>query len=327
MATDASDYPTNADSIPRTNPSDNLTGHSDLHDKMADAIEEIQGFVGVSGDTTAGTVVKRVSDLEGTDIDITLTGDVTGSGTINNLGDVSITTTVGDDSHNHTIANVDDLQTTLDGKAASSHTHSYAATTHTHSYAATSHTHSYAATSHTHSYLPTSGGTLSGTLTLSRSGGNPVVLSNEVSHRGAPTSMIRFVDNGNDQDIRCGHAYIGAPGGGYGDCEVAGSVKVGGTVVHSSSRTIKNTIEDFGDATQTIDALRPVTFIYNKIPEMGTQIGLIAEEVESVDPRLVVDADVPSLNLNSVVGLAIAGLKEANARITALEARIAELGG
>ena len=54
---------------------------------------------------------------------ISLTGDVTGSASFNGSADVSITATVADDSHNHTIANVDSLQTTLDGKAASSHTH------------------------------------------------------------------------------------------------------------------------------------------------------------------------------------------------------------
>jgi hypothetical protein len=123
MAADASDYPTSADSIPRTSPSDNLTGHSDLHDKMADAIEEIQGFVGVSGDTTAGTVVKRITDLEGTDITVTFgTGsDLSGSFTITNLGDVTNTSVaVRDDSHNHVISNVDGLQTALNGKLNSS---------------------------------------------------------------------------------------------------------------------------------------------------------------------------------------------------------------
>jgi len=51
------------------------------------------------------------------DLDITLTGDVTGTATITNMGDVTIETTVGDDSHNHTIANVDGLQDALNLKA------------------------------------------------------------------------------------------------------------------------------------------------------------------------------------------------------------------
>lgn len=61
----------------------------------------------------------RVTALEGTDIVVTLTGDVTGTGTITDLGDVSFATTVVDDSHDHTIANVDGLQTALDGKLGS----------------------------------------------------------------------------------------------------------------------------------------------------------------------------------------------------------------
>lgn len=42
---------------------------------------------------------------------ITLTGDVTGSGTMTNLGSVSITTTVGNDSHTHSAENITGLPT------------------------------------------------------------------------------------------------------------------------------------------------------------------------------------------------------------------------
>ena len=51
---------------------------------------------------------------------ITLTGDATGSVTLTDLGSGTLTVTVADDSHNHTIANVDNLQTTLDGKYSTS---------------------------------------------------------------------------------------------------------------------------------------------------------------------------------------------------------------
>lgn len=47
---------------------------------------------------------------------ISLGGDVTGSTTFDGSGNVTITATVKDDSHNHTIANIDNLQATLDGK-------------------------------------------------------------------------------------------------------------------------------------------------------------------------------------------------------------------
>lgn len=48
---------------------------------------------------------------------ISLSGDVTGSTTFDGSVNVTITTTVADDSHNHVISNVDGLQTALDAKA------------------------------------------------------------------------------------------------------------------------------------------------------------------------------------------------------------------
>lgn len=54
---------------------------------------------------------------------ITLGGDASGSVSFDGSKDVTLTVTVADDSHNHTIANVDGLQTALDGKAASDHNH------------------------------------------------------------------------------------------------------------------------------------------------------------------------------------------------------------
>lgn len=44
---------------------------------------------------------------------ITLTGDVTASGYFNNLGNIELTVTILDNSHNHTIANVTGLQSAL----------------------------------------------------------------------------------------------------------------------------------------------------------------------------------------------------------------------
>ena len=51
---------------------------------------------------------------------IALGGDVSGSATFDGTGDITITATVADDSHNHTIANVDGLQSALDAKQPSS---------------------------------------------------------------------------------------------------------------------------------------------------------------------------------------------------------------
>lgn len=70
--------------------------------------------INVTGDNTVDDKVVTISG--------TAAGD--SFGMVKSGGDVTITDgviTVNDDSHNHTIANVDGLQTALDGKAASSH--------------------------------------------------------------------------------------------------------------------------------------------------------------------------------------------------------------
>ena len=78
-----------------------------------------------SGNFSAGTVTAALSgnastaSALATGRSIALSGDVSGSTTFDGSGNVTITTTVADDSHNHVISNVDGLQTALDGKQAS----------------------------------------------------------------------------------------------------------------------------------------------------------------------------------------------------------------
>ena len=75
-----------------------------------------------AGSSSAGGAATSANKLA-TARTISLTGDVTGSTSFDGSGNVSITATVADDSHNHTIANVDGLQSALDGKSATNHTH------------------------------------------------------------------------------------------------------------------------------------------------------------------------------------------------------------
>ena len=52
---------------------------------------------------------------------LTLSGDVSGSVSWDGSANASITTTISDDSHNHTISNVDGLQSALDAKASTTY--------------------------------------------------------------------------------------------------------------------------------------------------------------------------------------------------------------
>jgi hypothetical protein len=64
----------------------------------------------VAGNATTATTLQTART-------ISLTGDVSGSVSFNGSSNVSITATVADDSHNHTISNIDGLQTEIDTKA------------------------------------------------------------------------------------------------------------------------------------------------------------------------------------------------------------------
>jgi hypothetical protein len=94
-----------------------------------ESYHDVDSFV-TSGSVTASSFSGSGSGLTDIDADklttarsISLAGDVTGSTSFDGSGNVSITATVADDSHNHTIANVDGLQTALNNKADTTHNH------------------------------------------------------------------------------------------------------------------------------------------------------------------------------------------------------------
>lgn len=342
-----------------------------------------------AGDSALST---RVSALEGKDIAVTLTGDVTGSATITNLGDVSIATTVaansvelGSDttgtfvgsvaagggisvattgtepaavtvSHSDTSSqgSVDNTggtviqDVTLDtyghvtalgsktltaadvGAAASGHTHDdrYYTETETNNLLSGK-----ADSGHSHAYLPNQGrgATITG---CSLSGGSWTGASLILRSDGAGSP-----DSGEGVSI----GFLHLAGGGYYGPQIRAHYDVfymrqaqGSDSVTldtykiqtrspslNSSRTIKENIADYSGATAVVDALRPVSFNYVD-GDGQTCVGLIAEEVAEVLPIAVSDVgDSPTLNLATVVGVLVAGLKEANARISALEERLA----
>ena len=84
----------------------------------------VSGNGTVTGDlTVSGSINATVSgnsttaDSLSTERTITLDGDVSGAVNFDGSTNVTLTTTIADDSHNHTIANVDGLQAALDAKS------------------------------------------------------------------------------------------------------------------------------------------------------------------------------------------------------------------
>ena len=91
----------------------NLTNKPSDFTPNQEAVEDIVGGM-ISGNTENGIAVTYDDvngklDFDVNDPTITLTGDVTGSATMTNLGNVSITTTVVDSSHTHVAADITDF--------------------------------------------------------------------------------------------------------------------------------------------------------------------------------------------------------------------------
>jgi hypothetical protein len=79
---------------------------------------------------------------------------------------------------------------------------------------------------------------------------------------------------------------------------IYGATTSGGTTVFvnssgqlgtaTSSRRFKQDIQPMGDASDVLLSLHPVTFHYKSDPDRIPQFGLVAEEVEQVNPDLIV---------------------------------------
>jgi hypothetical protein len=84
-----------------------------------DTLKEIQDAMATDAELSAAigaiTTVQNANQWS-TARTITLGGDLSGSVSVDGSANVTLTATIADDSHNHTIANIDGLQAELDGK-------------------------------------------------------------------------------------------------------------------------------------------------------------------------------------------------------------------
>jgi hypothetical protein len=96
----------------------------------------------------------------------------------------------------------------------------------------------------------------------------------------------------------------------------------------SSSERLKRDVEDIGEMSRALLALRPVTFRYRTQADERPQFGLIAEEVELVYPDLVVcdsDTGFETVLYHELPALLVNELQRQQKRIAELRGRIAEL--
>ena len=106
---------------------------------------------------------------------------------------------------------------------------------------------------------------------------------------------------------------------------ICGSVSASGDITSNSDERLKDNIEIIGNA---IDRVSQISGVSYTLKDAGTRhAGVIAQEVEKVLPEVVHEnaEGIKSVAYGNMVGLLIEAIKEQQASIEKLEARVAEL--
>jgi len=117
-----------------------------------------------------------------------------------------------------------------------------------------------------------------------------------------------------------------------GTSEFDGAMTVNSTVTatsfnSTSSRKYKTNIKDLTNGLNMINKLRPVTFDWKK-KDIKNDIGMIAEEVNSVFPTIVSkndDGSVEALDYSKLVSVLISAVKELSSELKQVKAEIESL--
>ncbi len=138
------------------------------------------------------------------------------------------------------------------------------------------------------------------------------------------SATIRIGDSNQTRTFIAGIRGVAVTGGQTVQIDANGQL---GSV--SSSRRFKQDIQDLGDTTETLMALRPVRFRYKSLgPDSPEQYGLIAEEVFELSPALVGrdrDGQIDSVAYDKVNAMVLKLVQEQQRVIERLQARVAEL--
>lgn len=274
------------------------------------------------------------------DMSLTLSGDVSGSATFTNMGNATLSVTVADDSHNHTIANVDGLQAALDGKQAAG---TYNTIIGTDTDINTS-----GATIIDNIYVTDGVITSMGTRTLTPADIGATdnayadTMNQHVRTSDSPTfdamtlngalyvnwndnsSYIYMGDTGEGTRIihnnsnRIGFLTQGQGWGAY--CDDNGNWTAVGNVTAYSDVRVKTNIEVIPDALDKVCSLSGYTYDRTDV-DVPRQTGVIAQEVQEVLPEVVIEGEDGRLSVSygNMVGLLIEAVKELKAEVDQLK--------
>ena len=108
-----------------------------------------------------------------------------------------------------------------------------------------------------------------------------------------------------------------------------GGVLVGNGAFNTSDRRLKSDIQAYDSGMDVVRAMNTVSFRYLNDASATTHYGVIAQELQQIDPALVnsfvnpeTGGDFLAVNVPSVVFLMADALQEADAKNAELEARL-----
>ena len=233
---------------------------------------------------------------------LTINGDASGSATFTNLGNATLTLTIADDSHNHTIANVDGLQTALDGKLSTS---------------------SKAADSDLFDGLNSTQFLRSDTTDVQTSGAirfnDNIELyigsGNDVEHFWNGSHYYTDINGGANWYLRDGNSSNAT----RFTFDIDNGTFTCTDVNSTSDVNLKTNIETIESPREKVNALRGVNFDW--IDSGQHTMGVVAQEVEEVIPEVVStnEEGSKSVNYQAMVGLLIEAVKDLQAQVDELK--------
>jgi hypothetical protein len=238
---------------------------------------------------------------------ITLTGDVTGTSTaFDGSSDLSFAVTVEDDSHNHTIANVDNLQTGLDAKAALD---------------GAVFTGDVTIPSSQYLFFGKTASDTDGYASIQYNASRELFIQMvDGSNASTPTAGIKIDLADKNLIINSGSTGKIQFSSTNGNIVTVGDITAFGTV---SDRNRKENIVKIENALDKVSQISGYTFNY--LGDDTPMTGVIAQELEEVLPEVVYETEMPdgtqskAVRHGNIVGLLIESIKELKAEIEELK--------
>lgn len=113
-------------------------------------------------------------------------------------------------------------------------------------------------------------------------------------------------------------------GSGTAVLDASGNLTVSGNVSGFSDVRLKTEIQVIEDALAKVKQIRGVTYTRTDRPDIGRQIGVIAQEVQAVQPELVLEGAEGRLSVlySNMAGLMIEAIKELAAEVESLKEKL-----